>query len=400
MNTYTCKAADRNGKIIKTQRQGASVQSVRAALQEEGYFPVSIIIKPEQKAPVITRVSKSTLLDFTGLLTVLLESGLSVKDALGIVKMVTKDVKVTAFAARIEKDMNAGYSFSVSIHRIGSSLPSLYPGLIKAGESTGDLTSVFRKLNEYLVRQKRIREKLIGSSLYPLIVLTTALSGLVLISLFIIPRMKELFSGLGTRIPEEMQRTLSFSNGIVTAFLIGIPVIILAGFFIPFIGRKNRAVSLAVSKIKLTLPFAGSFIKDTSLLHILFILDALTSCGVTVEDALNEIAVTTGNVLFQETFYHLHEEVLKGVNLSEALFKEKIIPRRISRWVAVGERTGEVKKVFGQLASYYENELEKKSSRFMSIIEPGLILLTGILLFGIVLLIIVPLFSSLGSLLG
>ncbi len=400
MNTYLCKAADKNGKIIKTQRQGASVQTVRSALLEEGYFPVSITMKQEQNTPAPTRVSKKTLLDFTGLLAVLFESGLSAKDALGIIKSVTRDVNVTSLAAIIGKEMNAGYSFSSSIQRIGPSLPSIYTGLIKAGESTGDMTFVFKKLNEYLTRQKRIREKIIGSSLYPLIVLFTALSGLVLISLFIIPRMKELFSGLGTRVPEGIQRTLSFSHEIVSAFFIGIPVIILSVIFIHFIGRKNMVVSLTVSTIKLALPFVGSFIRDTALLHILFILDALTSCGVTIEDALNEIAVTSGNVLFQEAFYRLHEEVLKGTNLSEALFKEKIIPERISRWVAVGERTGEVKKVFGQLASYYENELEKKSSRFMSIIEPGLILLTGIFLLGIVLLVIVPLFSSLGALLG
>ena len=91
---------------------------------------------------------------------------------------------------------------------------------------------------------------------------------------------------------------------------------------------------------------------------------------------------------------------MKGVNLSDALYQEKILPERISRWVAIGEKTGDVEKVIGQLASYYENELEKKSARLINIIEPGLILLTGILLSGLVLFIIVPLFSALGTLMG
>ncbi len=400
MKTYTCTAADTTGTIMKFLRRGSSVHSVRAVLQAEGFFPISITVKSARAVRVSSRITKETLLEFTGLVSVLLKSGLSVKDALGIVNNVTKDMKVTALASRIARDMNAGYSLFLSIQNLGSSLPPIYSGMIRAGETTGDLVPIFSKLHTYLLRQKRIREKLAGSLLYPIIVLSTALSSLLLVSAFIIPRISSLFSGFGTQIPESIQRSLSLSNGIVTACIAAVPLFILSKILFFRIRKKSKALDRSITLLKLMLPIAGPLVRDTILVNILFILDALTSCGITVEDSLYEITLMPGSILFQEIFNRLHNGVLKGISFSDALYREKILPEKISRWVAIGEKTGEVEKVFGQLASYYENELEKRSARLVSIIEPGLILLTGILLLGLILFIIVPLFSALGSLMG
>ncbi len=385
---------------MKFLRRGSSVHSVRAVLQAEGFFPISITVKSARAVRVSSRITKETLLEFTGLVSVLLKSGLSVKDALGIVNNVTKDMKVTALASRIARDMNAGYSLFLSIQNLGSSLPPIYSGMIRAGETTGDLVPIFSKLHTYLLRQKRIREKLAGSLLYPIIVLSTALSSLLLVSAFIIPRISSLFSGFGTQIPESIQRSLSLSNGIVTACIAAVPLFILSKILFFRIRKKSKALDRSITLLKLMLPIAGPLVRDTILVNILFILDALTSCGITVEDSLYEITLMPGSILFQEIFNRLHNGVLKGISFSDALYREKILPEKISRWVAIGEKTGEVEKVFGQLASYYENELEKRSARLVSIIEPGLILLTGILLLGLILFIIVPLFSALGSLMG
>lgn len=400
MKAYTCKAADSRGTVVRFLRQGTSVQSVRTVLQEEGFFPISITLKTGWGFCASSRITKGTLLEFTGLLSALLTSGLSVKDALDIVKTVTKDVKVTTLASRTVRDMEAGYSLFVSIRRLGSSLPPVYTSMVQAGETTGDFPSIFKKLYKYLLRQKRIHEKLTGSLLYPLIVLSTALLSLVLVSAFIIPRIGSLFSGFGTQIPESIQRTLSLSNGIVAVCSISVPLIILLRISLPRIRKKSKTLDMLITRLTIKIPVAGPFIRDTMLVHILFIMDALTASGVTVEDTLHEITRTSGTILYQEIFNRLHNKVLKGINLSDALYQEKILPKRISRWVAIGEKTGDVEKVIGQLASYYENELEKKSARLINIIEPGLILLTGILLSGLVLFIIVPLFSALGTLMG
>lgn len=399
MNRYKCTVSDKNGKILKFVRQGSSPAAIQAELQKEEYFPISIREQAAKNAKKQLNSSKKTIAEFTALLSMLLDSGLSVKDGLEILKTITKDIKVNTLVSGIEKDLKAGSSFYSSIRNIGPSLPVIYSSMVGVGEATGDLAFVFRKINDYLIRQKRIREKLVSSLIYPVIVLSVAIFSMILISTFIIPKMSEIFIDLGSGVPEEVRQVLSFSQGIFIGFLIMIPLVVLSGFAISIFRKRNGNFAVSIDKIKLIIPFYGSFSKDNHFLNILFTLDALTSCGVTVEDALKEVTSTAGNAAIKEAFTHVYEKVLKGIELSIALADEKIIPLRISKWIAVGERTGNMEKVFGQLSDYYENELEKKSTRFMSLIEPALIIFTGLIVFGIVMMVIIPLFSTFGTIL-
>ena len=402
MSNYKCTVSDKNGKVLKFIRLGSSTASVQSELQKEEYFPISIQdqhAKNKKGQAHSSNISISTISEFTALLSMLLDSGLSVKDSLEILKTITKDIKVNTLVSAIEKDLSSGSSFYSSMRNMDPSLLVIYSSMVKVGETTGDLAYVFRKINDYLIRQKKIREKLVSSLIYPVIVLSVAVFSMILISTFIIPKMSEIFIGLGSGIPEGVKQVLSFSKGIFTGFLITIPLVVILGLAISAFRRRNGNFAVLMDKIKLMIPFYGSFSKDNHFLNILFTLDALTSCGVTVEDALGEVSSNTSNMAVKEALNKTHEKVLKGISLSEAFGYEKIVPDRITKWIAVGERTGNMSKVFGQLSNYYENELEKKSTRFMSLIEPALIIFTGGIVFGIVLMVIIPLFSAFGTIL-
>lgn len=225
------------------------------------------------------------------------------------------------------------------------------------------------------------------------------MGSLVLISLFIIPRMTEMFTTLNDTVPAGINRVLSFSKGIFSIFLAAVPFMTLLSLAAHFIRRRNKNTRKIIDSLRFKIPLLGSFIKDNQFLNILFTLGVLTSCGTSVEDALLQVINTAGNTAVKEAFGRVHKKVIKGGSLSEALFDEEIIPLRISRWVAVGEKTGSMGTVFNQLSEYYENEVEKKSTRFMNLIEPALILFTGLIVLAVVLLIIVPLFSAFGNLL-
>ena len=399
MNNYLCTVSNKNGKVLKFVRQGSSPSAIQAELQKEEYFPIDLRDQAAKNTKGQTHSSKKTISEFTALLSMLLDSGLSVKDSLEILKTITKDIKVNALVYAIEKNLKAGSSFYSSMKNMGSSLPVIYSSMVKVGETTGDLSFVFRKINDYLKRQKKIREKLISSLIYPVIVLLVAVFSMILISTFIIPKMSEIFIGLGSGVPEGVKQVLSFSKGIFTGFLIAIPLFVILSIVISVIRKRNSNFALAVDWLKLKVPLIGSFVEDNHFLNILFTLDALTSSAVTVEDALGEVAAIASNMAIKEALNKAHEKVLKGTSLSEAFGHEKIVPARITKWIAVGERTGNMSKVFGQLSDYYENELEKKQARFMSLIEPTLIIFTGGIVFGIVLMVIIPLFSAFGTIL-
>lgn len=399
MKRYKCTVSDKNGKILKTFRQGNSPTAIQAELNKEDFFPISILEQVTKNAKEQIKSSQKTIAEFTALLSMLLDSGLSLKDGLEILKTITKDVKVNALVKAIEKDLKEGFSFYSSIRNIGPSLPAIYSSMVKVGEMTGDLSYVFRKINNYLIRQKRISEKLVSSLIYPVIVLSVAVLSMILISTFIIPKISEIFIDLGSGVPDEVTQVLLISKGIFTGFLIAISLVVILAVVISRFRKKNSNFAVAFDWLKLKVPLIGSFSEDNYYLNILFTMDALTSCGVSVEEALAEVTSAVGNAAIKEAFTHAHEKVLKGIDLSSALYDEKIIPTRITKWIAVGERTGSMGKVFVQLSDYYENEIEKKSTRFMSLIEPALIIFTGVIVFGIVIMVIIPLFSTFGTIL-
>lgn len=397
MDTYICKVSDKNGKMVKFIRSGGSVETIQAGLQKEGYFPVSIHPKNRKNTFTQVRFSGKTIAEFTAFMSMLLDSGLSVRDSLEILNSITQDRKIRTLVSSLEKDLKAGFSFYASIQNIGTSIPTIYGGMVKTGETTGDLSTVFRKLNAYLIRQKKIREKILSSLIYPVIVLIVAVFSMILISIFIIPKISELFAELGAGIPDELSRVIFISQALFNSFLAGIPIIFLIFFLIYLQGKKSSSFALGIDKTKLRIPFWGSFSRDRHFLNILFTLATLTTCGISIEDALKEVINTTGNIAVKEAFIRVLEQVLKGADLSVALSMEKIIPLRISKWIAIGERTGSIGKVFNQLADYYENETLKKTTRFMNLIEPALIIFTGMIVLGIVIMIIIPLFSAFGT---
>ncbi len=399
MNNYQCTVSDKNGKIMKFVRQGSSSAAIQAQLHKENYFPIDLREKASKNNRKQFNSSKKTIAEFTALLSMLLDSGLSVKDSLEILKTITKDIKVNALVSAIEKDLKAGSSFYSSISNMGSTLPVIYSSMVKVGEATGDMAFVFRKINNYLIRQKRIREKFVSSLIYPVIVLFVALSSMIFISTFIIPKISEIFTSLGSGVPEEVSHVLSVSKVISTGLLTTIPLVVSLGVVISTLRGQNSNFALTVDWLKLKVPYIGSFSEDNYFLNILFSLDALTSSGVTIEDALVEVAANTSNMAVKEALNKSHEKVLKGISLSVAMSSEKVIPARITKWIAVGERTGRMDTVFSQLSEYYENELEKKQARFMSLIEPALIIFTGLIVFGIVMMVIIPLFSTFGTIL-
>ena len=257
MNRYKCTVSDKNGKILKFVRQGSSSATVQAELQKEDYFPISIREqggKSTIRQARSSRTKPSTIAEFTALLSMLLDSGLSVKDGLEILKSITKDTRVNNLVGAIEKDLKSGSSFYSSIMNIGSSLPVIYSSMVKVGETTGDLAFVFRKINDYLIRQKKIREKLVSSLIYPVIVLFVAVFSMILISTFVIPKMSEIFIDLGSGVPDEVKQTLSFSRGIFTFFLIMIPLIAISGFVISAIKKRNSNFARTVDWLKLKIP--------------------------------------------------------------------------------------------------------------------------------------------------
>ncbi len=400
MEKYRCVVSNENGTITKCIREASSVESLYEEIREEGLYAVSIKEHKQNRAFRKKRATFQTIAELTELLASLLKSGLSVRDSLDILKHITRDKKTISLVSGIEDGLKSGQSFYLSLKNSTDLLPAVYGSLVRVGETTGDLATVFQKLDAYIARRKQLREKLFGSLIYPVIVLIVAFLCVLLIITFIIPSMTTMFTEIGTGIPADVRRILSITHGFFSVIIYSMPLLLISFSVGAVLYRKSTASAHLIDKIKLRLPVLGKFYSYTLFLNSLFTLDALTKSGVNVEDALKEVVSTTVNTAVAASFQRAYMKVMKGAELSSSLSEEQIIPNMITKWIAVGEKTGNMGEAFSQLTDYYENMLEKKTARFMSLIEPALIIFTGLIVFGIVMFIIVPLFSTFGMVLS
>jgi type II secretory pathway component PulF len=399
MPVFLCRVSDANGKIEELVREAASEEPLLRELSSHDLFVLSMkeLAQGETVAKKGKKFSRKVISELTDLLAMMLGSGLSLKDSLEVAQTVSSRGPGGRLVGLLLERIRKGGSFASALEAAGNSFPSVYRGMVKIGERIGSLEQVFTRLSAYLTDEKKLRERLSGALLYPCIVLGMAAASAVLIVTVLFPRMRDIFSQLGPGMSGNIDAlmgslTLSITViGIVLALAVSLLIGVLRA------RKKGGQLGVRIDAFFLRVPLLRTFLMQRELLNFSFAMETLTTAGVSVEEALQEGAGTVGNNALREDILSLREKVMKGEHLSAAFSQSRVFPARVARWVGIGERVGHVEKVFGQLRAHYQQEVEKWLNRFMSLIEPAIIVVLGILIALFVVFFIVPIFSLYGN---
>ncbi|MFP4364406.1 MAG: type II secretion system F family protein [Spirochaetia bacterium] len=399
MPEYNCTTSDKQGKVKTEKVHAASEEELsRKILQQQRYL---IRIEPVASSAVQsgkTRLTEKSRIEITDTFALLVSSGLSVKDALSIGTDIFTNKKDREFIEGVSERVRRGEGFSQALASEGGGFSSLYIGMVKIGERVGSLEQVFARLAEFLHADKKMKDKIIGALFYPAMVLAVAFLGMLAILLFIFPRIMQIFSSIGNGVPAGMQNAAAgvyiFGGLMLSIALIGI------GFFVflTVLRRTSHPWLIPVDRWLLEVPLLGSFSVKRELLRFCFAMETLVRSGVKVEEAMDEASGVLNNAALKQDVLFAREEVLKGRDLSSALGTQKSVPQRLSRWIAIGEHSGKIETVFGQLRQFYDGEIEKLTSRIMTLIEPALIVLVGVIMMILILTFVLPVFSLFGNL--
>jgi type II secretory pathway component PulF len=341
-------------------------------------------------------ISSPCLLEFTTLMSILLKSSLSVKDAMDIMEKTAERADVRALAARLSAGMERGQSFREALDGCGR-LPPVYSGLVRIGEKTGELSKAYERLADYLSEGKKLRDGLSGALVYPIIILAVGLVGGAGVSIFALPKLREIFNELGGTAMANIDKTLSSGISAISSFTAFVALAALAFVALAFAKRKNAALALKVDEIAYRLPFIGKIVQSRCLLDFSFAMESMTAGGIPLDEALGEAAKAAANAFFSASLSRARETVRKGSSLSAACAAVGSFPPYLVQWLSVGERTGRPQDVFGRLRSYYQSMSERRVKVFMSLIEPGVTLLIGAFVIILVFIFVIPLFNAMGS---
>ena len=401
MPIYLCKTINSAGKTNEFVREALSKDILIRELTKEDVTPILIKetdIAPGKKAKK-KKYKSASLIEFCNTLMLLLTSGLTLKDSLDVAQTIYLKGEVNEMIVSLLEEIKKGHSFHAALEKYEASFPPIFTGFVKIGEKLGSLDSAFKRLSEYLVEEKKLKDKLISSLIYPIMVFGLAIIGVTVIIFLVIPKFMGIYDNLGIEAPEHLTSVLTIFNLTLTIFGGILLSIILMIPFLLFMRKKNMSFAEKLDSFFLKVPFIGKMTYLKENLNFIYAMENLTESGYTVEDALKESSKVVSNNAIRAAILRARQRIVKGDDLSKAFFDEPVFSKRLGRWIAIGERSGHIEKVFSQLRMYYQGEIEKWSSRFLDQIQPILILFVGVIILFMILFFIVPMFSIYGDML-
>ena len=404
MPTFLYAATDQQGHALSGARAAATRQELIGHLRAENLVITSVRedtgVAPAARAPgsdllsslLQGRVRQSDLLVFTRQLSAMLKAGVSLTDALHTIAMSVGNPRLHDILMKVRMDVQRGRTLADSMRQHPAAFDQLFATIIHAGESSGSLAQNVARLSDYLARRENFRRKLRSATAYPKFVLgffTVITAG---IFLFLIPRFKEIFEDFGAKLPPLTQACMSISAFMRNNFIWLAPLAVLLAVGVVVLGRTPRG-RMFFDRMSLKVPFFGKLAQEAAVARMGLTLSTLLSNGIPLTDALQTSGGTLGNMVLEEGMHGVRRDVMKGHTLAESLSRVEEFPRLLSRMVRVGEESGTLSGMLGDVANYYDQEVDHALTRITAVIEPVLICGMGVIVLITVVAIYLPIFT-------
>ena len=340
-------------------------------------------------------VKPKDLAAFTRQLSTLLDAGLPLLRGLKVLLKQEKNPTMRDALISMGDGIEGGSTFSDALTQHPKIFDNLYVNMVKAGEAGGVLDVVLSRLAEFMEKAEKIKNKVKGAMIYPIVVLVIAVLILSFLMIVIIPKFQEVFMDLS-----DGQGSLPG----LTLFVIGISdffvqywYIIGGGIALLIIGfkllAKTKKGAYYLDKFKLNMPIFGSLIRRTAIARFARTLGTLLSSGVPILQALNIVKETAGNMVVSEAITDVHDNVKEGDSMTAPLEASGVFPSMAVGMIDVGEETGALPEMLMKVADTYENEVDTAVEGLTSIIEPILIIMLAVIVGTIVIAMFMPLLS-------
>lgn len=390
---YQYTAKDKFGKTIIDIMDSSSESAVAELLHKNSLVVVSI--KPVKKKFIKARgrkIKPDDLVIFSRQLATLIDSGIPLVQSLGILieQIENKNLKnvVTGVWQKIEE----GTSFSDALAKYPGVFSELFINMSHAGEVSGTLDEVLERLATYLEKTLALTRKIRSSLVYPAVVVSMAIAITTFLLIKVVPTFKNIFNMLGGQLPLPTQILIGVSEFLRKDFLIIISLLVVLGFILNrYINTKKGRYNF--DRCKLKMPVLGPLFCKIAVAKFSRTFSTLVRSGVTVLNALDIVAKTTGNKVMEEAVINSRTAVRDGEPIWQPLAKSGVFPAMVCRMISVGEQTGQLEKMLSKIAQFYEEQVDAAVQALTSVIEPIVIAFLGVVIGGIVIALFLPIFK-------
>ncbi len=389
MAFFQYKAVTVDGKVVEGTLEAADEKSVLARLEEQGQLPIRI--QSEGAAGLLgqdftlpwkrKRVTHGELLVFTQELSTLVEAGLPLDRSLTILGDLTENEHLKSVVKALLSEIKSGKSLSEGLAQHPKVFPKIYTNMVKAGEISGTLDQILRRLGEYLESTEELRAYVTSSLIYPGILVSVASGSFLILVGFVIPRFAEIFDNAGAPIPLPMKGMLLLS-GFLTGYWWTVVLAALAGWYFFRRWLRSEDGRMSWDKNLLKTPLLGDVLQKIEVSRFSRTLGTLLKSSVPMIQSINIVREVIGNQAIVSAMEPIKSGVKKGEGLVQPVRRSGVFPAFAVHLLEVGEETGRLDTMLLQIADTYDRELRTAFKRLIALFEPAVILVMG-LVFGV-----------------
>jgi len=385
----TVTADDRFAVYAVARNLGHTVSKI----DEASKFNIKKFLDVEKINYHLSRVKSDELIMVTRNLGSMLVAGLTVSRAFSVIERQTKNPRLKGVTKRLIERINQGDQFNVGLQEFPEVFNDLYVAMVRAGEESGNLAQSLQTLSMQMERSNNLVKKIKGAMIYPTIVLTVMVIIAILMMIYVMPQITGVFKGMDKELPPTTTFLINASDFFVnyTVFAIG-GIIAVVASFVYFL--RTKWGKIGTSWLIPKLPIIGGMAKEANAARTARTLSSLLNSGVDVMQSIEITEDVVQNVFYKEILREARNRVEKGTALSEVFIERSdLYPILVGEMILVGEETGQIAGMLGELATFYENEVERKTKDLSTIIEPLLMVVIGTGVGFFALALIAPIYS-------
>ena len=396
MPIYRYKGISKTGQERKGTIEAETPAQARKKLNADGILPEKLV-EGSGGSSGISLLSfgsfgggQDFLPLFTRQLSTLSNAGVPLAAALKSIAPQFEDPKHRTVLEEIQEAIHGGATFARAIESQKDIFPELYASMVRAGEESGTLPLSLSRLAEHLEKQAKTKNRVRAALTYPVLMAVVATLVVIFLLTFVVPKIVGVFAHLGAALPLPT-RILIFITGLLSALWWALLIVIAAialmlrRYLATEAGRRRRDF------IMLHVPLLGRLTHLTALSRFTRTLSTLVSGGIPVDRALKIVAPVVGNVIISEKILVTADRVVEGATFADAMRAHTEIPISLIQMVAVGENSGTLGEMLARCADTMDEEIEARLSRLLTLLEPLIILVMGMVVAFIVVAVLLPL---------
>jgi type IV pilus assembly protein PilC len=408
MAEFICRLGTPAGEVVTRTVEAPGINEARAHLEREGFKVFNVTPPKTSGVTALThfgrlgaqaRVKANDFLLFNQQLAALIRAGIPILQAISMLRKRAASARLRAVLGDVEDEIRGGSALSEAFAAQGQIFPKIYTASILAGERSGALDEVLSRYVTYMRRSVGLRRKIRGALAYPVFLLFASLCMITFLSVYVVPRMSELFTGFGSDLPLPTKIVVGLSHWL-TANVFWFGPLVIGGAVLFYLWSRTLQGRLKLDAFVLKVPFAGSLVVQLSVAQATRSLATLLAGGITLVESWEIASESISNRELRRRSAAILPMIREGRSFTESLESAAWLPLLALDMIGIGERSGSLREMLDEVAVFYDAESEVRLEQLTTTLEPAILVVMGVVVVTILLAIYLPIIRSISGGIG